>query len=217
MTGTYTQESVISNLTLALLEDSGSVLVRGDDASSVSLFIDGTMFRTSTVNLFFGDAVSAVNLLNRVVKTGSIQNWPSSSSLHLLLSTIIDRFSRENPHPFCVPTSKASLAKRTCAYTYDKFVICNLIEYNQPLPIEYQVNLRIRQKERKTMKNSLQVFDSLPNMTNAENVSRFGGQVMLANYCPYEQEVAYNNSHRDSRCYRPENQPPGEAPFFELV
>lgn len=34
---------------------------------------------------------------------------------------------------------------------------------------------------------------------------------MLANYCPYDQELAYKNSHRDSRCYRPENQPLGET------
>jgi hypothetical protein len=31
---------------------------------------------------------------------------------------------------------------------------------------------------------------------------------MLADYCPYNQELAYKNSNRDSRCYRPENQPP---------
>jgi hypothetical protein len=30
---------------------------------------------------------------------------------------------------------------------------------------------------------------------------------MLANYCPYEQELAYRNSHRDSRCSRADNQP----------
>jgi len=31
---------------------------------------------------------------------------------------------------------------------------------------------------------------------------------MLADYCPYNQELAYKNSNRDSRCYRTENQPP---------
>jgi len=31
---------------------------------------------------------------------------------------------------------------------------------------------------------------------------------MLADYCPYNQELAYKNSNRDSRCYRSENQPP---------
>ena len=31
---------------------------------------------------------------------------------------------------------------------------------------------------------------------------------MLADYCPYNQELSYKNSNRDSRCYRTENQPP---------
>lgn len=53
---------------------------------------------------------------------------------------LIDDFSQENPHPFCVSSPKTAQSKRTCAYTYDKLVMCNLIEYSQPLPIEYQVN-----------------------------------------------------------------------------
>lgn len=31
---------------------------------------------------------------------------------------------------------------------------------------------------------------------------------MLADYCPYKQELAFKNSNRDSRCYIKENQPP---------
>lgn len=57
------------------------------------------------------------------------------------------------------------------------------------------------------MINIFQVFDSLPNVTDPNTAARFGGHVMLANYCPYEQELAYKNSHRDSRCYRSSNQP----------
>jgi hypothetical protein len=37
---------------------------------------------------------------------------------------------------------------------------------------------------------------------------------MLADYCPYNQELAYKNSNRDSRCYRSENQPPSN--YFPL-
>ena len=38
----------------------------------------------------------------------------------------------------------------------------------------------------------------------------------LADYCPYNQELAYKNSNRDSRCYRSENQPPSKHFFFSL-
>ena len=38
-------------------------------------------------------------------------------------------------------------------------------------------------------------------------MSRYGGHVILADYCPYNQELAYKNSNRDSRCYRASNQP----------
>jgi len=68
--------------------------------------------------------------------------------------------------------------------------MCNLIEYQKPIPVQYQI------------------FDSLSNITNEDELARFGGHVILADYCPYNQELAYKNSNRDSRCYKPENQPP---------
>ncbi len=40
---------------------------------------------------------------------------------------------------------------------------------------------------------------------------------MLADYCPYNQELAYKNSNRDSRCYRSENQPPSKRKKQKLV
>jgi hypothetical protein len=37
---------------------------------------------------------------------------------------------------------------------------------------------------------------------------------MLADYCPYNQELAYKNSNRDSRCYLSDNQPPRKDDFY---
>ncbi|CAF5202145.1 unnamed protein product [Rotaria magnacalcarata] len=36
---------------------------------------------------------------------------------------------------------------------------------------------------------------------------------MLADYCPYNQELTYKNTNRDSRCYRSENQPPSRENY----
>ncbi|CAF3626894.1 unnamed protein product [Adineta steineri] len=157
MTGTYTQESVISNLTLALLEDSGWYDVSYEYGKP----------------LLWGR-----NLGCDFVKT-SCKQWIDSKLEQ-----------KENPYPFCISSPRPNLLKRICAYTYDKIVMCNLIEYSTPLPNEYQI------------------FDSLPNITDENELARFGGHVMLADYCPYDQELAYKNSNRDSRCYRSENQPP---------
>ena len=47
----------------------------------------------------------------------------------------------------------------------------------------------------------------MPNVTDEHELGRYGGHVMLADFCPYNQELAYKNTNRDSRCYRTENQP----------
>lgn len=40
---------------------------------------------------------------------------------------------------------------------------------------------------------------------------------MLADYCPYNQELAYKNSNRDSRCYLSDNQPPRKDDFYWII
>lgn len=156
MTGTYTQESIISNLTLALLEDSGWYDVSYEYGKP----------------LLWGRQLGC-----DFVKT-SCKQW---------IDTKLEK--HQSPHPFCVSSSKPSLSKRICEYTHDKIVMCNLVEYSTPLPSQYQI------------------FDSLPNVTDESELARYGGHVMLADFCPYNQELAYKNSNRDSRCYRTENQP----------
>ncbi|CAF1298982.1 unnamed protein product [Rotaria sordida] len=162
MTGTYTQESVISNLTLALLEDSGWYDVSYEYGKP----------------LLWGR-----NLGCDFVKT-SCKQWIDSK---------LEK--KQSPYPFCISSSKPNLSKRICDYTYDKVVMCNLIEYPTAVPLEYQI------------------FDSLPNITDKNELAHFGGHVMLADYCPYNQELTYKNSNRDSRCYRSENQPPNKENY----
>ncbi len=48
-------------------------------------------------------------------------------------------YRNESPYPFCISSPKPNLSKRICAYTHDKIVMCNLVEYSKALPIEYQV------------------------------------------------------------------------------
>lgn len=54
-----------------------------------------------------------------------------------ILIYLFDR--KESPYPFCISSPKPHLSKRTCADTYDKVVMCNLVEHNHTLPVEYQV------------------------------------------------------------------------------
>ncbi|CAF1333510.1 unnamed protein product [Rotaria sp. Silwood1] len=57
------------------------------------------------------------------------------------------------------------------------------------------------------------IFDSLPNITDENELARFDGHIMLADYFPYNQELIYKNSNRDSRYYRSENQPPNRENY----
>lgn len=92
-------------------------------------------------NLFFGDVILVVISSKQVANNGLIRNWRSNNHSILSLSLRkIDFFSRkESPFPYCISSPKPSLSKRICAYTYDKIVMCNVVEYPHPLPMEYQV------------------------------------------------------------------------------
>ena len=90
--------------------------------------------------------------------------------------------------------------------------MCNLVEYSHALPIEYQV-CELKLIDDRFCFHEKQIFDSLPNVTDQNELARYGGHVMLADYCPYNQELAYKNSNRDSRCYLSDNQPPRKDDF----
>jgi hypothetical protein len=84
MTGTYTQESVISNLTLALLDDSGSLFIFTLYARHTSILYSmfiltvGTMYPTNMLVHLFGVVILAAISFEQVVNNGSIRNLLSS-------------------------------------------------------------------------------------------------------------------------------------------
>ena len=104
------------------------------------------MYHMNMVNHFYGDVILVVILLKQVVNNGLIQNLTSKINktriyckYYFYSSFRFFFYRNESPYPFCISSPKPSLSKRICAYTYDKIVMCNLVEYPNPLPIEYQV------------------------------------------------------------------------------
>ena len=101
------------------------------------------MYLTNMVNHCFGDGILVVILSKPVVNNGSMRNLLSNLDLENELESIdlilFVLARKENPYPFCLSSPKPGLSKRICAYTYDKIVMCNLVEYPNALPLEYQV------------------------------------------------------------------------------
>ena len=101
---------------------------------------DGTTSPTSTASLFCGDGTSAVTSSRPAVNNGSTQNLPGISPVSVsarCLTWIL--CSNADPFPYCISSPKPSLSKRICDYTHEKVVMCNIVEYAQPLPVQYQV------------------------------------------------------------------------------
>uniref|UniRef100_A0A915HSS1 Leishmanolysin-like peptidase n=1 Tax=Romanomermis culicivorax TaxID=13658 RepID=A0A915HSS1_ROMCU len=104
------------------------------------------------------------------------------------------RDRNESIEPFCdIVKPKDQKATRTrCTLDMNSVSQCTLVEYEEDLPIEYQI------------------YDSLPDV-DPELIGRYGGSVSLADYCPYQQEFEWkasrNNRIRDSRCFLTENTP----------
>ncbi|KAH9524376.1 hypothetical protein Btru_054341 [Bulinus truncatus] len=95
----------------------------------------------------------------------------------------------ESIHPFCDLVKSGELWT-DCSQNKKSVVICNLVEYSRPLPAKYQY------------------FHALPGITG-ESVSKFGGSVALADYCPFLQELSwlneFNVSDRGSYCEDADN------------
>ncbi|KAK0059365.1 leishmanolysin-like peptidase [Biomphalaria pfeifferi] len=91
---------------------------------------------------------------------------------------------RESIHPFCNLVKRGELWT-DCSLDRKSVVICNLVEYKQPVSARYQY------------------FHSLPGIPT-DSVSRFAGSVELADYCPFLQELSWLNelnvTDRGSNC-----------------
>ncbi|KAF2368611.1 Peptidase M8 leishmanolysin [Trinorchestia longiramus] len=110
----------------------------------------------------------------------------------------MEKRARENLtlHPFCNKVKRDPL-QTECTDDRSSVALCNLVEYPTALPERYQN------------------FHSIPHI-NEKQLSRYGGSVTLADYCPYIQEFTWKSQNvvvRGSHCNFPENNPEPERNF----
>ncbi|XP_032455411.1 leishmanolysin-like peptidase isoform X4 [Nasonia vitripennis] len=100
------------------------------------------------------------------------------------------KFSGRSIHPFCNKVKRDPL-QTECTDDRSSVALCNLVEYPQPLPKQYQN------------------FDWIPNVPRGRE-EYYGGSVSLADYCPYNQEFTWranNTIVRGSHCLYEDNNP----------
>ncbi|CAN7983090.1 unnamed protein product [Ixodes hexagonus] len=99
-------------------------------------------------------------------------------------------------HPFCDKVKKDPL-ETECTESRDSVALCNLVDHGDELEPVFQN------------------FDSIPGIPSSE-LGRYGGSVILADYCPYIQEFTWKSKNtvvRGSQCQFPENNPQDEKNF----
>ncbi|CAG0915170.1 unnamed protein product, partial [Notodromas monacha] len=99
-------------------------------------------------------------------------------------------------HPFCNKV-KLDPLQTECTEDRASVALCNLVEHGSDLPAQYKNFLRI------------------PNVADSE-VGRFGGSVVLADYCPYIQEFTWKSQNkfvRGSHCLYEDNNPVEDLNF----
>ena len=97
--------------------------------------------------------------------------------------------------PYCTQLSLKTHTQTGCTHSYHGVGICNMVKYVSPLPLVYQY------------------FDSLPGVNTPD---RYGGKIMLADYCPYYQEVDWKNNGkrvRGSSCKHESNKPSSDKNY----
>ncbi|ELU01743.1 hypothetical protein CAPTEDRAFT_106683, partial [Capitella teleta] len=95
----------------------------------------------------------------------------------------------EHIHPFCNRAKRRDALQTECTENRQSVALCNLVEFDKPLPREYQH------------------FDSIHGVTS-DQVTHFGGSVALADYCPYVQELNWKKGSvaiRGSKCHLERN------------
>ncbi|XP_014219740.1 leishmanolysin-like peptidase isoform X2 [Copidosoma floridanum] len=106
------------------------------------------------------------------------------------------KFFGKSIHPFCNKVKRDPL-QTECTDDRSSVALCNLIEYPEPLPKQYQN------------------FDSIPNVPRGRE-EYYGGSVSLADYCPYNQEFTWranNTIVRGSHCLYEDNNPHPQKNF----
>ncbi|KAK7092948.1 leishmanolysin-like peptidase [Littorina saxatilis] len=148
MTGTYTQNSVISRITLAMMEDTGWYKA---DFSKAGDYEWGRGLGCDFV-------------------TTSCFHW---------ISTRLAR--NESIYPYCRRVKRGGLWT-DCTHNRHAVALCNLVEYSAELPAQYQYF------------SENQLDGVAPGQEK-----KFGGSVMLADYCPYLQEFSWTSEGKTMR------------------
>lgn len=161
MTGAFTQNSVFSRITLALMEDTGWYEANYDMAEP----------------LRWGKGYGCTFAQN------SCKAWMMAQSNNII-------------YPFCKRVKKNNEGLHTsCSVDKTSVAMCNLVEYNKPLPIEYQY------------------FDELDGTSNPE---RYGGSVDYADFCPYFQAFTWTKGSKEVRgssCTSTKNKKPSDKNY----
>lgn len=92
--------------------------------------------------------------------------------------------------PYCTELPSKGHTHTGCTHNYHGVGICNFVKYETPLPLAYQY------------------FDSLPMMDSPPNY--YGGAIILADFCPYYQELNWRKDGvivRGSNCKHQSNNP----------
>lgn len=150
MTGTHTQNSVYSRLTLAVLQDTGWYVANFSRAEKLD----------------WGENMGC-NFAKKSCKSWIDERRANNISIR----------------PFC-DRIKGDLLQISCTDDRNSKAVCNMKQYNEPLPMHYQN------------------FDQLEGISK-DNLAHYGGSVDLADYCPFIQEFtwqAQNVTVRGSRC-----------------
>lgn len=150
MTGTHTQNSIYSRLTLAVLQDTGWYVA----------------------NFSVADKLEWGRNLGCDFVKKSCKSWIDER-----------RLANQSIRPFC-DRVKGDLLEISCTEDRTSKAVCNMKQYNNPLPATYQN------------------FDSLDGV-QTDSLAHYGGSVDLADYCPFIQEFtwqAHNVTIRGSRC-----------------
>lgn len=166
MTGTYTQNSVISRITLALMEDTGWYKANYSNA---------------------GDYEWGKGLGCEFVEK-SCYHW---------ISTRLGR--NLSIYPYCRRVKRGELWT-DCTHNRHAVALCNLVEYTTALPLQYQYF-------------DTNQLDSVP----AGEELKYGGSVVLADYCPYLQEFSWTSQQkiiRGSSCVLASNGLEEAANYF---
>ncbi|CAH8853715.1 unnamed protein product [Trichobilharzia szidati] len=181
MTATFTNSYRISPITLAMMEDTGWYVANYALSQSFS----------------WGKGKGCV------FATGSC------------LEYMLEQKLRGQPiTPFCQHLQLSSSLKNkngglqvSCTPDGESYGFCNLIDYPEPLPSEYVYFVRGNMSTGQTNEEI-----SLPTTGASDNqypLVKIGGKIALANYCPYHQEIEWEDNGgkavANTHCHTPTN------------